>query len=96
MTRGIDLNVLPLPPPALAAAVTPEKMVLITAMGYREKECSAGFAARPLGPLTDPVRPGFAALLSCGRSPQGVADTTLVVAMKGQTDLFILSWFETF
>jgi hypothetical protein len=92
VSRGIDLDVLPLPP--RAAQLTPEAMVAMFAMAYREKECRAGFAVRPLGPLTEPARPGFAALLSCGRAPQGVSDTTLVVAMKGQTDLFILNWFE--
>lgn len=93
-SRGIDLIVRPLPARQESGQLTPEALVAMFVVGYRLGECSSGFEAKKLGPLTDPARPGFAALLTCGRTRQGVSDTTLVVGMMGQTHAFQLTWFE--
>jgi len=93
-SRGIDLIVRTLPARQESAQLTPEALVSMFVVGYRLGECSSGFEARKLGTLTDPARPGFAALLTCGRTRKGVSDTTLVVGMMGQTHAFQLTWFE--
>ncbi len=80
--------------PAQVAKLPPDRLVLAMAMSLRQRVCPSSFAASPIGPLAGVVQPSFAAVVACGQTPRGGAETTLMVAVHGRSDLFQLTWLE--
>ncbi len=80
--------------PAQIAKLPPDRLVLAMAMSLRQRVCPSSFTASPIGSLAGVVQPSFAAVVACGQTPRGGAETTLMVAVHGRSDLFQLTWLE--
>ncbi|MFM7314731.1 MAG: hypothetical protein ACKO0M_16485 [Cyanobium sp.] len=106
-SRRRFLEVIITPAAVLSArgVVTPQQILLMTAVGMRDQTCPRTFNASMLGPIRSalgprnapaprPDAPDFAAILGCGRTPNGGSEVTLMVALRDRGDLFLLSWQE--
>jgi len=62
-----------------------------------QKACPATFSVKPLGPTTISDEEAFIAIASCGKvdtSAEKHAETALIVAIKGASDVYTIQWAE--
>jgi hypothetical protein len=62
-----------------------------------QKACPATFSVKPFGQTKISGEDAFLAIASCGKvdaSPEKHAETALVVAIKGATDVYTIQWAE--
>jgi hypothetical protein len=74
----------------------PENFALTIAAGFK-RACPETFAAKARGATRIGEHDAFMAVVGCGRVGNGAAaysETTLIIAIKGTTDVYTLQWAE--
>ena len=105
--RRLFLDVLAFPAARLGAkgVVTPERYLMLAAMGMRDKVCPESFGVSVLGPIRRALgqhqdaapaaaASDFAVVMGCGRTPMGQSETTLMASFRNDGDLVVVNWTE--